>query len=242
VNHDEAQELLGAYAIDAVDGPELEALERHLDECTRCRAEVAEHREVAVVLANGGAAAPDGLWDRIAGALEAAPPPVELRSFASRRRRRSLPRPAGIALAAAAALVAVLGIQLHDQANRIDELETAMADPLTPAFDEALVAPGSKLVELASVDGKLVVRGAITESGMAYMRATSLPALDDRHTYQLWGSTGDRLVSLGVLGSHPAVVTFRDADYSLFAITAEDDPAGVVSSAKPAVVKGARTS
>jgi hypothetical protein len=241
VNHDEAEELLGAYALDAVDGPELEALERHLEGCSRCRAEVAEHREVAVLLASGGAPAPDGVWERIAGALEAAPPPVELEAFARRRQSRTLPRVAAVALVAAALLAAVLGLEVHDQANRIDKLETAMANPLAPAMEAAFDDPGSTLVALTSEDGGTVVRGVVTPGGTAYLRATTLPPLATGRTYQLWGATGGGLVSLAVLGPNPGVVTFRDADYDLFAITAEESPGGVVSSRKPAGVKGTRT-
>ncbi|MGD9797925.1 MAG: anti-sigma factor [Acidimicrobiia bacterium] len=240
MNHEDAQELLGAYALDAVDGDELGAVERHLDECARCRAEVAEHREVVVLLAHGGADAPDGLWDRIAGSLEAAPPPVDLAAFAARP-RRSVLSGVGVALAAAAVLAVVLGIQVRDQANRIDQLETAMEDPAGPGFDAALDDPSSELFELASDDGAVVVRGAITGSGIGYLRATGLPALAAGQTYQLWGAAGTELVSLGVLGADPGVVTFRDAGYGQFAITAEDRPGGVVSSSKPAVVQGSRT-
>ena len=41
LTHDEAAELLGAYALDAVEADERDAIEHHLNECPRCRAEVA---------------------------------------------------------------------------------------------------------------------------------------------------------------------------------------------------------
>ncbi len=47
LTHVEAADLLGAYALDAVEADEREAIERHLQECPRCRAEVADHRTVA---------------------------------------------------------------------------------------------------------------------------------------------------------------------------------------------------
>ena len=72
----ELDELLGAYALDAVDEDERRAVEAYLVVNPRARAEVAEHREVASLLAWSGAAAPDGLWDRIAANLdEPAPTP-----------------------------------------------------------------------------------------------------------------------------------------------------------------------
>jgi len=76
--HEEIQELLGAYALDAVDGEEFEAVEVHLRTCPQCRAEVADHREVASLIGHGGAPAPEGVWDKIVDAIEPAPPPMRL--------------------------------------------------------------------------------------------------------------------------------------------------------------------
>ena len=45
-------------------------IEAHLDECVRCSIEVAQHHEVAGLLANSGGAPPAGLWDGIAGQLD----------------------------------------------------------------------------------------------------------------------------------------------------------------------------
>jgi anti-sigma factor RsiW len=70
LSHDEAAELLGVYALDALDPDEAALVEAHLEECPRCRAEVARHHEVSGLLANSGAEAPAELWDRIAGRLE----------------------------------------------------------------------------------------------------------------------------------------------------------------------------
>jgi anti-sigma factor RsiW len=64
--HAEFEELLAAYALDAVDGDEATALERHLAVCPRCRQEVAAYRETAAMLAYGGESAPEGVFDRIA--------------------------------------------------------------------------------------------------------------------------------------------------------------------------------
>lgn len=73
-SHAELESLLGAYALDAVDGPEAEVVRLHLLECPRCRAEVADHRETAALLGYAGAMAPEGLWDRIATELGSAQP------------------------------------------------------------------------------------------------------------------------------------------------------------------------
>jgi Anti-sigma-K factor rskA/Putative zinc-finger len=65
MGHDEAAELVGALALDAVDGAELEALRAHVDACPRCRAELDAYREVAATLGNQQVEVPHHLWDRI---------------------------------------------------------------------------------------------------------------------------------------------------------------------------------
>ena len=74
-SHQEIQEFLGVYALDAVDPETAEMVERHLAECVRCSIEVAHHHEVAGLLANSGGASPAGLWDGIARQLDGTAPP-----------------------------------------------------------------------------------------------------------------------------------------------------------------------
>jgi len=49
LSHVEVVDLLGAYALDALEGDEREAVERHVAQCASCTAEIADHREVAFV-------------------------------------------------------------------------------------------------------------------------------------------------------------------------------------------------
>jgi len=69
LQHDKVEELLGAYALDAVDADERAAVDRHLAECPRCRAEVDAHLEMAGALGSGVETPPAELWDRIADRL-----------------------------------------------------------------------------------------------------------------------------------------------------------------------------
>ncbi len=73
--HREIQELLGVYALDAVDPETAAMVERHLAGCVRCSIEVAQHHEVAGLLANSGGASPGELWDGIASRLDGSAPP-----------------------------------------------------------------------------------------------------------------------------------------------------------------------
>ena len=239
MTHDEIQDLLGAYALDAVDDDERALIDAHVADCARCRAEVQEHREVATLLAHTGGDAPDGLWQRIAGSLDDAPPGLRLAPVPAAAPSRRPPRWQATALAAAAAVrvVAVRGVQLSRQSRRIDDLQTAMADPMVTAFDAAITDPDSELLELTSADGEVVLRGAVTEDGTGYLSAAPLPDLPADRTYQLWGVAGEEVVSLGVLGEAPEVVSFPAERYEAFAVTKEEAP-GVVASRNDPVAAG----
>ncbi len=62
---EELDELLGAFALDAVDEHERAAVERYLERSPSAREEVRNHYEVAMALATTPGQAPMALWDRI---------------------------------------------------------------------------------------------------------------------------------------------------------------------------------
>lgn len=232
LGHPEVQELLGAYALDALEAGEVDAVDLHLRECARCRAEVEEYREAAALLAFGGVDAPEGVWERIQASLEEAPPKLEL--------ARVVPLPAsrwqsyGAKLAAAAAVVislVALGVTVV-RGGGGDDPSGLDAEIAASALD-----PGALQVHLVSGDGKGSA-DVILLDGKAYLAKHTLPKLADGETYQLWGQRGDTKVSLGVLGNEPGRMELPvGAEYDALAITAERKP-GVVSSSNPAVVAG----
>jgi anti-sigma factor RsiW len=238
LRHDEVEELLGVYALDAVDDSERALVDAHLATCPRCRAEVDAHREVAAHLAQTGAPAPDELWDRIAGAIAGTEaPPLRLvvgdrPQPAPARRWRRLP------MAAAAAVVAIplpsAGVLLsgvHDRSPDRSELAAAALS----AFE----SPRARTAELVDEDGTPLARVAVLPDGTGYLLAGALPDLDGR-IYQLWGSDGDTVVSLGSMGEAPQIVPFHaDPAQTTLMITEEDEP--VEQSSNPAVVVGELT-
>jgi anti-sigma factor RsiW len=241
-SHEEVAELLGAYALHAVDPDERSLVEEHLRDCPRCQAELRDHEGVATLLANGGGDAPPGVWDRIAATLEEAPPPMRL-PLGERPRtggRRLGPRAGWLLAAAAAAVIAVLGLQVVQQDDRIDTLQAALQDAsLTRAANRAMSTPGADVAELTSPDGSLQASAVLLPDGSGYLLAHGLPGLDRDRTYQLWGQTDAGLLSLGLLGSHPTdVVAFHaGAPVRSLAITDEEAP-GVVQSRNAPVVAG----
>lgn len=236
MTHDDAVELLGAYALHAVDADEVALIEAHLEECPKCRAEVAEHREVATLLGNSGGDAPEGLWDRIASTLDETPPPMRLPlpraeataiPLAPRSRARGN-RVVVAAMGAAAALViGALGVKVVRQEDQLDRVEQALGDDaILRAANVALVDPDAARSTLASPDGAVHATAVVLPDGTGYLMTEELPGLDASRTYQLWGQTGSGMISIGLLGADPGgVVPFRvSGEVSALAITDEVAP------------------
>jgi anti-sigma-K factor RskA len=239
MSHDEASDLLGAYALDAVDGDELTALEEHLETCPRCRAELDSLRDVAAAMGNSVEPTPEGLWSQIALRLpdrqeDEQPPPMprltqEPRSpfrapaSGSPRRRRNVVSTIGAIAVAAAAVAVVLGIGLVRADNNVSNLQDA-----SPAVSAALQAPGHQVVVLDSSTSKTEqAKVVVLPSGQGYLVSSTLPSLAKGRTYQLWAIEGNQPISLGLLGGAPSQAAFTMAGSthpSHLSITAE--PAG----------------
>ena len=217
-DHDEVVELLGAYALDAVEGDEARRIERHLAECPRCRAEMDELREVAAALAVQNALEaeqpPPELWARISGGLGAgatgAPAsrkPASITRLADVRARKRDPRRwlQSIAAAGAAAAIALLALGLVNADGRVHQLQGALAGGGAQAtVREALGAPGHQVVRLRTPSGTAVARLVVEHTGAGYVVSSAMSPLPADETYQLWASIGGRPISLGLLGRRPA--------------------------------------
>ncbi len=243
MSHDEASELLGAYALDAVDGDEYVELEAHLDSCPRCRAELDSLREVAAGMGNSVEPLPEGLWSQIASKLperrgDDEPPPMPrlARQGASpfrspgegaRRRRPSAVGVVSAVAAAAAAVAVVLGIGLVHANDKVSSLQSAQGRPSSATVAAALRAPGHRVVMLESPSGAQLARVVVVPSGQGYLVSSKLPDLSRDQTYQLWAIEGNQPISLGLLGTSPRQAAFTMAGSTMpshLSITAE--PAG----------------
>jgi hypothetical protein len=265
-SHDDLAELLGAYALDAVEPEEAELLDRHLATCPRCRAELRGHRETAALLGYIGGQAPVGLWDQIVASAQEAPPALRLeartRTFAPpgsagdpgfssplnrprRHRKRSLRvRTLAVAAGVAAAVVGVLGFQVARLDNRTAALNHEVAS-LAPsasmsAVRLALATPGSRHVHLASFASKGASADAVVlPSGQGYVYNAQMEPLSADRTYQLWGVVGDQRISYQLLGSDPApVIPFRAGPNAQALAVTNEVAGGVESSSQPLVAIG----
>jgi anti-sigma factor RsiW len=252
LSHTEVADVLGAYALDALEPAELQAVDRHVQSCHVCLEEVAQHREVAGLLTPGWAKPPAGLWERIAASLEEAPPPLDLApviamkprppqttTAAGGRRRRSFGTGiAAMVAVAAVAMVGFLGIRVTDDRRRIDRLsDQAYPDQLTQSVNAALADPGSRRVDLVSTDGYRTAQAVVLPDGTGYVVKSNLPQLSKERTYQLWAVVGSAKISVGVLGPEVHAVPFKmDGPVSALAITEETAGGVVTSRADPVVV------
>lgn len=233
VGSDDLDELLGAYALDAVDPDERRRIDDYLAANPRAAAEVQQHREVATMLAYTGSDAPDGVWDRIVASIEE-PPPAPGPDLArvmpldeGRRRRSRLAAFGRWSLAtAAAAVIAISAVLVITRDDGID-------DPLLAAVDAARADRDSRTAELVSADSDVAVEVVVDEIGRGYLLGDVLPQLPRDLTYQLWGVVGDDVISIGILGPNPEIVTFTArADVAAIAITIEPE-GGVISDGNP---------
>ena len=242
----ELDELLGAYALDAVDGDERDQLELWVQRSQAAASELASLRETAALLAHAGGDAPTGVWSRIEESLSAeppsfAPPDRVIPLGATRRRRAALRIGAGIAAASAiAATVTAVGVsgQMADQEERLSEVaQSVERDGMRQAAVAAAADPDAQMVHLTSDDGMSATVITMPD-GAGFFMADDLPRLPQGRTYQLWALTGDpddpEMVSAGVLGRSVEVAAFRGPVTAMgFAVTEEPESGGAEPSGAP---------
>jgi anti-sigma factor RsiW len=266
ISHEDASALLGAYALDAVDGVERTDLEEHLASCPRCRAELDGLREAAGALGNSVEPPPEELWSRIAAGLgdhaeedgEAPPMPALTSVTAATSERSPFRAPSsgrtrrirnnttllGAVAVAASAVAVVLGIGLVRSQNHATNLQQSVAqaravEHSSPA-EIALHTPGHRVVNLVNDAHVELARFVIVPGGRGYLVSSSLPALQGGRTYQLWAIAGPTPISLGLLGAAPRGSTFTVAGAPLtaeLALTAEPS-GGAVAPTGAIVARG----
>lgn len=237
--HHEIEDLLGAYALDALDPEERLLVTSHLATCHACRAEVDCHQEVAALLAPPEAP-PDDVWAGIVNELEEAPPPLDLAPVTNLadRRRRSVRILTALTTVAAAAS-AILGFRIVDQDRRLDRMQTAMAaGDLRGAALAATANPAAIKVDLRSPEGPAAAQAVLLPDGRGYLLADGLRGLAPDRTYQLWALVDGQRISAGTLGTQPKTAAFHaSGKVSGFAVT-EEQAGGVVASKNPPILIG----
>jgi anti-sigma-K factor RskA len=241
MNHVEANDLLAALALDAVDDAERQSIEGHVATCPRCQSELDAMREVAGALGNTVEPLPEHLWSSISSRMyedndDPAPAlsiladdegstPTSRRGRSSRVRRSLAP-----ALAVAAVVVGVLAFQLVNADSRNSNLQSALQASNSSQVAAALKTPGHKLITLDSATQNALAKFVLLPDGRGFLVDDHMPALGSTETYQLWGVIDGKAISIGLMGRTPHRVTFTVAgppSLSELAVTVE--PSGGTS-------------
>lgn len=242
MTHDETHELLGAFALDAVEAHQHDLIEAHLAKCPRCRSDVDGFREVAAALGTSVEPVPEDLWYKISSRLpekfdDSSPRMptllhVHTHDLAPRenhrpRRRQGSHRWAvatgAVVSAAAVAAVVALGIGHGDSQGDGGQ---ALGRSATSDVVSALETPGHQVVNLNAPDHAQLAQFVVA-NGRGFLVSSKLPALSSGETYQLWGVVANQPISLGLLGRSPSHSVFTlagDSSPTLLGVTVE--PAG----------------
>ncbi len=195
-------ELIAAYALDALDPDELEVVERHLELCARCQRAVAEARAAV---------------DLLAYLPEPQPVPLRARLRLLSRLRAEVPATTEIspgrlrgrlgwaAAAVAAALALVFAWQsLQSQAEvqereaRVRELEQRgeVLAQFVNSRPQGFVMPIEGTAAAPGARGGIILDPT---SNAALVMIEGLPRLPAGQAYVVWLVEGDRYINAGVL-------------------------------------------
>ncbi len=243
--HTDIKELLGVYALDAVDEAERERVDRHLAECEECLAEVDDHRGVAALLATVDQPAPTNLWKRVESAVSNQDSGDTGGNNVIPLRRRTWVS-AVLTTAAAGVFVAVVGVQaaqirtLRQDVSQANAAISVLEDQIASGdFDRvvSLIAarPDAQTLLLDGDAGSAVV--VLLPDGRGYLVGDSLDPAGAGETYQLWAVHGGEVISAGLMGGTPHTVPIRvDLDSLQALVLTKEQAAGVVVSDQPAAV------
>jgi anti-sigma-K factor RskA len=233
LNPDELRNLLGAFALGALDDDERAQVERYVLHDTAARAELHQLEHAVAWLGHASPRPSEASWDAVRAEMarnlaadghETAPTPSESATVVDlASRRRSLPRWQRItALAAAIALVLGFGIAM---------LSVFSADS----------GSGTTTVALAAPDGRVAVTARLHTDGSGTIVRSSLPRAPAGHEYQLWAQPdpGTSMHSAGLLGTDPHGRHIHvPAHTDRIAISVEPDGGSRAPTTDPVAVSG----
>jgi len=218
LSHSEIQELLGAYALGAVDEAEQTIIEGHLVACESCRVELDEHRRLAGILRQHAT--------RVSplASMESNGSPRTTEDVARARlaRRWGVPVAVAIVLLLVGGLFAQGQIRFDDLEARIDRIAVLERAQLAAADPAALVT-----ALRTSAHAPVLTVVSREAGGDSYAMNAALPRLEAGKTYQLWQVDDDGSVTAAVaLGRSADVAGFSlSSGVDSFLLTVEEDRA-----------------
>ena len=197
----DVHKLTGAYALDAVDDIERARFEQHLATCEDCRAEVAEMRETAALLAESTAVEPPASLRTsvLAGISQVRPMPPEVGRPEGASRRR-------FPLLVAAALVIIAGFgAVVWQPWSTDEAQLSATEQVLRADDAKEVT-----VDLGE-DGRATIVRSVSHNAAVIVAEDMAPAPEGK-VYELWFKSGDEFVPAGLMPNESDHTTLLKGD------------------------------
>lgn len=237
-SENQTRELLGAYALDAVDDVERRRVEKLLVSDPSARDEVERLRLVADKLGNAAASAPPAqLWESIQSAIDAdssARKPsgsTEPTSIFSSKKHRSVNKP--FLTAAAVLAVFVIGGAIFAGVRQDGNVPNTIAS-MTAMANDAASKPGSRTGFLTDPGQTMKVQVVADAQGHGFLMTDPLPALPEDETYQLWAANNGTMISLGMLGSNPEMSMVPiDPSVTELALTREPVSGSVAPTSSP---------
>jgi anti-sigma-K factor RskA len=204
----DARELLGAYALDALEAEERAQVDELLLADPSARAELHELEQGAAWLGHASLRPPARAWDAIAAEVErdlAADRATDVVPHRSPRRPTSRAR----RWLVAAAIAVVVAVGAAGAVTAIDR-DSGPAS-VESRYAAARRDPAARAVTLRTDEGAPVARAVVLPDRTAFMDGRELsPAAGDRD-FQLWAITPDGPVSAAVMHDPGGVHRFRIA-------------------------------
>ena len=178
--HTNSRENLSAYALGALEGEELRALEAHLQTCDSCQAELIEYRAVS-----------DGLLTALPPRAPSAALRKRLQAQLPSSQKRTQPRFAWsfgqLALGGALALLVLINLFSFFQMRQIQNQQQTLAQQIkTNQFALSMLAyPSTQAIPIAAdnLTGSVLLD---RERNAAALVMWHLPQLSSDQTYQAW--------------------------------------------------------
>jgi anti-sigma-K factor RskA len=178
--HSIFRENLSAYALGALEGEEVRALEAHLQTCDSCQAELAEYRAIS-----------DGLLMTLPPRLPSAALRKRLQSQLPSAQQRTQSRFAWsfgrLALGGALALLVLMNLFSYVQMRQIQNQQATLEQQIkTNQFALSMLAyPGTQAIPIAAenLTGSVLVD---RERNTVALVMWHLPQLSEEQTYQAW--------------------------------------------------------
>ncbi len=236
--------LVGAYALDALTTEEHEQFDLHLATCAACRSELAELRATAARLSDATHQSPPApMKARLLEAIRRTPQDRPLIATQLRRRWSRL-APGLLAAAAALAVVASLGAFFVER-GRVADLERQQVvvvevERQQAAVASVLAAPDVRSHTARSDNGGSVRVLVSASLDQAVVAMRGLPALDDRHSYQMWrihrgGPESEIVISSDDATGAMTRLVSGVADTDAIAVTIEPAGGSTAPTTKPIV-------